>query len=580
MKTQNSMLFAAARWTVWVVVLWGLLVPCLAGTWTQLTQGAPGAVNLMLLLPNGTVMASQNDDYTYGNNWYLLTPDGQGHYTDGQWTTLNPMNDTRLFFSSQVLPNGQVFVAGGEYGSGQSTAELFDIASGHWNDINPPTSLMNTNNSQPDVFKDADSILLDDGTVMIQPVSDLASHFGGLIFDPNGTSWSLGSQNLHQQGENSWLKLPDNSILTVDPIETGTNGVSYNGFGTNSERYIPGLQKWIKDANVPLSTFAALAGYYGETGPAFMLPNGDAFFLSGNGNNAIYTPSGNTNKGSWREGASTPQGLVSADAAAAMMPNGKILCAVAPLPYIGGGGVPQFPSPTSFFEYDYTDDSFTQVASPTGGLTDNLPTYLTAMLVLPDGTVLYSHMGSDLYIYQPDPPMLASGKPTVTSISVNTDGSYHLVGKGLNGISQGAAYGDDAQMDSNYPLVRIADSSGNVYYGNTYNWSSTGVQTGATLVTTEFTVPVSGGVYSLSVIANGIASDPVTFYGPVWVDFNFSGFLEFGTYYLPYSTLALGVSAVTSGGTIFIKPGQSSETFTITKPMNIDAVGGSVTIGE
>jgi len=457
---------------------------------------------------------------------------------------------------------------------------LFDIASGQWTVINPPISLMQPTNGS--AFLDANSVVLPGGNVMIQPVQDYSTFLVGLIFDPNASSWSLGSGTVLMQNENSWVKLADNSILTVDPIITGANGVSFNGFGTNSERYIPGLQKWIKDAHLPFSTFAGLAGYYGETGPAFLLPNGNALFLGGNGSTAIYTPSGNTNQGSWQEGASIPQELVSADAPAAMMPNGKILCAVAPIPYIGGSDEPQFPSPTSFFEYDYTSDSFTQVASPTGGLTDDTPTYRTAMLVLPDGTVLYSHMGSDLYVYQPDPPSLASGKPAIASITINPDGSYHLVGMGLNGISQGAAYGDDAQMDTDYPIVRLTDSSNNVYYGSTYNWSTNGVQTGTNLVSTEFTVPVSGGTFSLAVIANGIASDPVTFYGPVWVDFNYStNSPQIGTFSNPYSTLAQGISAVAVGGTITIKGnGTSSETPTITKAMMIVAVGGTATIGE
>ena len=61
-------------------------------------------------------------------------------------------------------------------------------------------------------------------------------------------------------------------------------------------------------------------------------------------------------------------------------------------------------------------------------------------------------------------------------------------------------------------------------------------------MTTEVTVPStvfqSQGVYSLRVIANGIASDTVIFHGPVWVDFNYGGPFYFGTYSFPYSTLA------------------------------------------
>jgi hypothetical protein len=149
------------------------------------------------------------------------------------------------------------------------------------------------------------------------------------------------------------------------------------------------------------------------------------------------------------------------------------------------------------------------------------------MLVLPDGTVLYCHIeqgnlsyssfGSQLYIYQPSGSPLAAGKPTISAISRNSDGSFHLTGTKLNGISAGASYGDDIQMDSNYPLVRLTDGAGNVTYPRTYNWSSTGVQTGGTLVSTEFSGIIFPGNYSLQVVANGIASDAVFFSAVAWL---------------------------------------------------------------
>src|SRR4029077_3213469 len=101
--------------------------------------------------------------------------------------------------------------------------------------------------------------------------------------------------------------------------------------------------------------------------------------------------------------------------------------------------------------------------------------------------------------------------PTITSVTQNLDGSWHLVGTGLNGISEGATYGDDLQMNSNYPLVRLTLGP-TVRYARTHDWSGTSVMTGAATVSTEFdadTVP--SGTYSLVVVANGIASDPVPF---------------------------------------------------------------------
>ena len=67
-------------------------------------------------------------------------------------------------------------------------------------------------------------------------------------------------------------------------------------------------------------------------------------------------------------------------------------------------------------------------------------------------------------------------------------------------------------MESNYPIVQLTSGS-HVYYARTYNWSSTGVQTGSTPETTNFTLPTGfpKGTYSLVVIANGIASATTTF---------------------------------------------------------------------
>ena len=450
-----------------------------AGTWTPLVRTAPDAVNLMLLLPDGTVMAANQPSSDYGDTWYQLTPDSHGSYVNGTWTTLTSMADTRLYYSSAVLRDGRVFVAGGEYGTGTANAEIYDPQSNIWTQL-PPSGQS---------FSDSICKVIANGNVLIAPVVPSVSG-GTVLFNPAGNSWAVGPRLFRGtwQDEASWVKLPDDSILTIDP------------FGTNSERYIPSLNRWINDANVPLLLYNNI----GELGPAFLLPNGRAFFIGGTNHTALYTPSGTTNAGSWAAGPDIPNGLGVSDGAAAMMSNGKILCTA--------GSPSNFASPTYFFEYDPVANSFTQVNGPTG-TTDNLPSYGTAMLDLPDGNVLYSHLGSRLYVYQPGGAPLAAGKPAITSLTQNSDGSYHLTGTLFNGISAGAAYGDDAQMDSNYPLVRMTNSGGNVFYARTYNWSSTGVMTSNKVVTTEFVLPsnLPPGSNSLVVVANGISSDPVPF---------------------------------------------------------------------
>ena len=86
--------------------------------------------------------------------------------------------------------------------------------------------------------------------------------------------------------------------------------------------------------------------------PGFLLPDGQAIFVGATGNSTIYTPSGTTSMGTWTAGPVLPNSLVTADAPGAMMVNGKILYTMSP-------GV--FNSPTYFYEYDSTLNSFTLV---------------------------------------------------------------------------------------------------------------------------------------------------------------------------------------------------------------------------
>jgi hypothetical protein len=86
----------------------------------------------------------------------------------------------------------------------------------------------------------------------------------------------------------------------------------------------------------------------------------------------------------------------------------------------------------------------------------------------------------------------------------------------FNGISEGATYGNDWQMNSNYPIVRLTSSLA-VYYARTHDWNSTGVRRFGLKDKTLFDLPkgLPHGTYSLVVSANGIASSAVSFtFGP------------------------------------------------------------------
>ena len=580
-KTLDSKGRTALKCSAVLVALCAALMPeviMAVGHWVPVATGAPNGneIGTMLLLSDGTVMAQRLSN-TYGD-WYRLTPDNRGGYTNGTWTTLRSMNWPRLYYSSVVLRDGRVFVAGAEESlpGGGDTAEVYDPANdaAGWTELSIPSTLLDTTAGQ--TFDDSPAEILPDGRVLIAPV--VYGTHNTLIYDAVMNTWTAGA-NFHYSGQDeaSWIKLADDSILTADPDNV------------HSERYIPLLNQWIGDSNPSVNIYGN-----GEMGPALLLPDGRAFFLGGAGRTALYTPTGTTNEGTWAVGPDIPSGVGIADSPAAMMVNGKVLCMVGSSEGNGGNhGAYHF---YEYDEYDYTtgpNGTFVKTSSPgnasVGSAMDTIEcSCFFRFLDLPDGTVLASfgsYLPGQLYVYVPDSSPLAQGKPAITSLVPNLDGSYHLTGMGLNGVSEGAAFGDDAQMNSNYPLVRLTDGNGNVYYARTYNWSSTGVMTGNKPVTTEFTLPNvayqgGGAAYSLVVVANGIASDPVTFYAPVWVQYGLSDPGN-GTYSRPYNTLARGTNAVLSGGTILFKyPGSTPEKPRLAKPKTIGAVGGPATIGR
>jgi hypothetical protein len=443
----------------------------------------PGGLDNALLMTDGTVMCGNG-----GSTWYKYTPDSKGSYTNGTWTTLASTTYTRLFFSSQVLPTGNVYVAGGEDGTGTTFAELYNYLANSWSVIPGPSGVH---------YSDAVSALLPNGNVL-QGTTGSATYIYNVATNTiTGTS-GVG-QPAHQQNEACWCRLPSDNILTVD------------NYSTNSEHYVPANNVWITDGSVPVDVY----GYGSELGPLIVLPNGKAFQIGATSNTAIYTPGSTpTAAGSWVADAVIPNSLGAVDAPACMMNNGKILCAV--------GTTATFGSASNYYEYQYNKDpvdhpgfgTFTQVTGPDGNLTYGTAEFATSMLQLPDGGVFFiGGQGSKFVkIYYPDGTPLQTGQPTLSSATLNSDGSFTLTGIGLAGISAGAAYGDDWQMASNYPIVKVTDGSGNVTFGRTYNWSSTTIQN-PNPVRTQFTLPSTfpNGNYTIQVIANGNPSAGVAF---------------------------------------------------------------------
>lgn len=537
---------------------------------TQPTDG----IGLLMLLPDGTVLAEGAN-----SDWFSLAPGSTGHYTNGTWSARNSSTWGHQDCSSAVLTNGTVFVGGGENGSGTNKVEIYHPASGLWSTAVTASYFGN--------IYDGNAMLLANGQVLIEPQGQPPLVFAGAsytyTFDPisNLFSQTTGAP-LHGIGESAWVKLPNDNILLIDSDNRSSGA-------TTAEYYNPHTGYWsnaVAGGTVPnIWPDVTGANAVSESGPAFMLPNGNAIFFGGNLATAIY------NNGIWSAGASLNNGEGMKDAPGAMMFNGKILLAVSPqgvnsdVNDINGIG------PTSFYEYDYMANGgaggFTLAPNPPGNPLSGRAQYVI-LLDLPDGTVLMSYGSSQLYVYQPDGSPLAAGQPTINNVQWDADGSLLLTGTLFNGISAGASFGDERQMDSNFPLVRFTSGS-TVYYGYTYNWSSTSVQAYGRTVTTKVSLPPAvlnapGSAWTLQVVANGIPSAGWSFDTGDWVNFSYYSFFNFyfGTYPLPYNTLASAVANVPSGATIAIESSStvSGETMTITKPMNIISVGGPSTIGR
>src|SRR5579864_8545380 len=114
MKVQLERVTSKNAWFSLLLMGWVLLCPELtraAPGWVPVASLAPENIGPMLLLSDGTVMCKGAS-----NTWLHLLPDQYGSYANGTWTNdIRPMHHERAQFASDVLPDGRVFVAGGEH---------------------------------------------------------------------------------------------------------------------------------------------------------------------------------------------------------------------------------------------------------------------------------------------------------------------------------------------------------------------------------------------------------------------------------------------------------------------------------
>ncbi len=223
--------------------------------------------------------------------------------------------------------------------------------------------------------------------------------------------------------------------------------------------------------------------------------------------------------------------------------------------------------------------------------------YQTPLLIpsFQQGINIIGQGGSPVYRNVPD---VAAPADNILAFCTGTNGSQLMYN--VNGTScaaplwagfaalvneQAQAYGNPSLGYANPAIYNVAQGS---LYQTAFHDIISGNNTNSRSPTLYFAQPgydlcTGWGSPAGAALINALAG----LAGPIFVDFNYTGPASNGSYDTPgswdypFKTLADGVSAVSSGGTIFIKTaGSSSETMTISKPMTITASDGPATVGQ
>jgi hypothetical protein len=462
----------------------------LSGTWTMLSHTAPAGIGTMMLLSNGTIMGQEGGS----QKWDLLTPAANGSYINGTWSSIASMSMERLYYASNVMPDGRVFLLGGEYsGAGlpqnfTNTGEIYDPVANTW------TALPNFIQPQ---FGDDPSQMLDSGKILLGYIAGPQTY----LYNPVTNTYTATGTKLRndQSDEEGFVKLPDGSILDYEVFSSIAGGVP-----GHAQRYIPSTGTWVDAGSVPVALSSNAVG--SELGPSLRLPDGRIFQIGAISNTAFYNPATN----SWTAGPVIPGGQGADDAPAAILPNGDLIFAV---------DTPLFNAPSNLYDFDFATNTITPVPVPAalGADLAGQPAFVSRMIVTPSGELLLSTSSNQLWMYTPNGGPQNAWRPTITNITNNGGNVFTLTGTQLNGISEGSMYGDDVENSTNYPIVRVTDVAGNLFYCRSFGWTSTDVATGSAPVSTQFILPAGAakGPLTVVVVANGIPSLPFTLNGTV-----------------------------------------------------------------
>jgi hypothetical protein len=472
-----------------------------AATWTKLSNRVPGSAgtSTMFLLTDGTVMVKSGDA-----GWMRLSPSATGSYAEGTWSSLADMSEGRQWFASHVLPDGNVWILGGEYSGPDmaanwtNTGEIYDTLHDTWSPI--------ANHPEAN-YGDVPSMLLEGNRILTGSLSTRKTY----TYDVATNAWSRAAQKAYddQSDEEGWVKLGDGSIMTYDIFHSIQQRAGY------AEIWNQKSGKWTgrspadgtASGTLPLLSDDSVGD---EMGPVLKLRSpankGTVLFVGANGHNALYT----VGTRAWTQlpdltdvvaGKSVLFGAD--DAPGAEMPGGHVIVAADEGPTKG-----TFTPPTHLFDFDPGTNTFSplQPAFPDANYW-NIPCFEATMLMLPTGQLLIGNSSQQLYLYTPDGAADKKSLPVFQGLHYDGSARFTLTGTRLNGVSAGATYGDDAEADENYPIVRFRGADGSVWYARSTNWSNARVaDADAETVQLTLKAGMPAGDYEVTISGAGIAS--------------------------------------------------------------------------
>jgi PASTA domain-containing protein/List-Bact-rpt repeat protein len=480
-----ALLFAGSAWA-------GAASPAAIPSWRELTNPPPFNPGAMFLLTDGTVMVQDLGPTAVGTtSWWRLTPDN-GSYVNGTWSQVASLPDGYAphAYAAAVLPDGRLAIEGGEQISGASVwsnlGAIYNPIANTWTMVSPP----NGGTGDWTRIGDAPSVVLADGRWLLGSLGT-----DDAIFDPTNLTWTTtgGVGRIDDNDEAGFTLLPSGKVLSVDVIPPACTTKT-------TEIFDPATLVWSSAGTTPAPLTAC--GDLSELGPQLMTYTGKFFVTGATSATAFYDPT----SGTWSSGPNLPivdgLQLSAQDSGAALLPDGMVLVAL-------NSGT--FDPPTDFFLFD--GSSFTAVAgNTTSSFRNNGNTY---MLLLPTGQVLYdTGLGStSMEVFSEGGSPSPADAPAVASVptALAAGQTYTLAGTQLNGLSDGAVFGDDYQDSTDFPLVTITnDGTGAVAYARTSGLTNRSIAPGASSCT-DFTLPlgIETGTSELRVVANGIASAPV-----------------------------------------------------------------------